>query len=590
MFNRIISISISPATALWVVGLMWLLPFVILHHHLPIPAFYGEWVAAVLGLAALSPLLRQSAWQPIRVPQIALVLPGLAAIVCMQWMLGMLHSHQYALLVLSYLAWAFLLMLLGNHLRSELGWEKIATTLSWCLVAGGLANAFIVGLQYAMQSGLAIPYMPKLHGYGAIAQANHFADYMALATASLLYLYAGQKIKLKPFFVVMVLFLAMLSFSGSRSSWLYLGLLTVLAIALQIIAIRQQSGSRSKRSLLRVSLTLLPLFALVQLLIHWLPGAGALVTLPAERLIAEVGNVSGVSARWQIWHESWRMFIESPWLGIGAGQMRWQSFLLLDHPGTVGTIGVFEHAHNLILHLLTEMGPGAALLVIIGTVAWLRGFRWREMTLETWWVLALLAILGTHSMLEYPLWYTYFLGIAAFLLGAGEEKQAEVQLPRMGRPVVAVTMVMGFIMVGSLAVANAKLETWLYQAMKGEITTQQQPQFFEALNWVHDNSVLAPYAELMYATALVPNPYRLDAKLWVSESAMRFVPMRKIAYRHVLLLKLNGDHPAAVRQLNRTLIAFPGNFTKELETMPFTYWQDYLDVLSEARPIPVKKK
>ncbi|NOS96050.1 MAG: hypothetical protein HOP26_06475 [Methylotenera sp.] len=504
----------------------------------------------------------------------------------------MLHSHQYALLVLSYLAWAFFLVILGSYLRREFGWEKISTTLALFLVMGGLVNAGIVALQYAMQSGLALSWLPKLNGYGALSQANHFADYTALATASLIYLYAKGRFSLKVFAVYLTLFLAMLAFSASRSSWLYLTAFTVLAIGLQVNAMRQRTGSTNMRSLLRVSLVLLPAFAVVQLFINFIVPDG-LVVLATDRLIESV-NATSTSQRWQLWHESWRMFLQSPWLGIGAGQIRWQSFLLLDTPSAVGAVGLFEHAHNLFLNLLTEMGIGAPLLVLAGIFAWLRGFKWRELSLESWWLLGLLSVLGIHSMLEYPLWYTYFLGIAAVLLGAGEEKLTTVSLPKvgitLGRTAMAGLMLIGMVNLASMVMANAKLETWLLRAMRGDIATQEQPQFFEALNWVHANSLLAPYSELMYATALVIDTNKLDSKLWLSQSAMRFVPMRKIAYQHVLLLKLNGDHTGAVKQLNRTLIAYPGKFTKELEAMPFKYWQDYLDVLSEARPIPQKKK
>ncbi len=588
MLNRIYTNVTSPNLSMAFLGLMFLVPFVSLYHHLPIPSFYGEWIAAVLGLAAMLPMLCKASWQPLRIPQIALVFPGLAAILAMQWMLGMLHSHQYALLVLSYLTWAFFLVVLGSYLRRELGWEKVAITLAWFLVIGGLVNAVVVALQYAMQSGLTIPLIPKLNGYGAISQVNHFADYTALAIASLIYLYAKGRFSLNAFSIVLALFLAMLAFSGSRSSWLYLTALTVLAIGMQVNAMKQRMGSTKMRSLLRVSLVLLPAFALVQLLIHWLMPDG-LVVLVTERLIESV-NAGSTSQRWQLWQESWRMFMQSPWLGIGAGQIRWQSFLLLDTPSAIGAVGLFEHAHNLFLHLLTEMGVGAPLLVLAGIVAWLRGFKWRELSLETWWLLGLLSVLGIHSMLEYPLWYTYFLGITALLLGAGEEKLTPVNLPKSGRLIVTGLMLIGAVNLATMAIANAKLETWLLRAMRGDIDTQEQPQFFEALNWVHANSLLAPYAELMYATALVIDTNKLDSKLWLSQSAMRFVPMRKIAYQHVLLLKLNGDHASAVKQLNRTLIAYPGKFTKELEAMPFKYWQDYLDVLSEARPIPIKKK
>lgn len=582
----------SAKFSLWLIGLMFLLPFVSLYHHLPIPSFYGEWVAAALGLAAMLPLLRTTAWQPLQIPQIALVFLGLAAILAMQWMLGMLHSHQYALLVLSYLTWAFFLVILGSYLRREFGWEKIATMLAWFLVVGGLINVAIVALQYAMQSGLNIPFMPKLNGYGAVSQVNHFANYVALATASLIYLYAKGRFGLKVFALGLALFLSMLAFSGSRSSWLYLTAFTVLAVGLQVNAMRQRTGSTNMRSLLRVSLVLLPAFAVVQLFIHFIVPDG-LVVLATERLIESV-NASSTSQRWQLWQASWHLLMQSPWLGVGFGQMSWQSFLLLDAPVSANTPRIFDQSHNLFIHLLTEMGIGAPLLVLAGVVAWLRGFKWRALNLETWWLLGLLSVLGIHSMLEYPLWYTYFLGITAMLFGAGEEKFSAIKIPKtgalLGRGVIVLLLLAGAVNLASLVIANHKLETWLHRAIKGDINMQQQAQFYDALQWVHHYSVLSPYAELMMATSLTIAPNHIDDKLWVSQSALRFMPARYIAYRHVLLLKLKGDHAGAVKQLNRTLIAYPGKFIKELEAMPFKYWQDYLDVLRDARPIPQKGK
>jgi O-antigen ligase len=591
MLNRLFTSITSPVTSLYLIGLMCCLPFTVAYHHLPIAAFYGEWLSAALGVLAMLTLLGKGFWQHFKLPQISLVFLGLASIIGMQWMLGMLHSSQYALLVLSYLAWGFVLVILGSYLRQALGWEKIALTLAWFIVLGGALNVVFVGLQLALKSGVALSFMPKLPGYGALAQVNNFADYMALATASLMYLYAKGRVTLKPFLVGLVLFITMLAFSGSRSAWLYLGAITLLAIGLQIKAIKQRTGSPHIRSLLRMSLLLLPLFAVIQLLLHNIV-PDSLISLPAEELMEGL-NDKTASLRLQIWQTSWHLFTQNPWLGIGAGQMRWQSFLLLDTPNINATKMILEHSHNLFIHLLTEMGVAAALFVLIGLVAWARSFKWRELDLEAWWLIALLAIIGIHSMLEYPLWYTYFLGVFAFLLGAGEEKITQLKLPQAGQAAVLATtgifMLISIVNLSTLLIANNKLEANVMNALKGNASGLALDNYLNDMTWVHNNSLLAPYAELLLARSLKANSQHLTDQLSLSQSAMRFSPMRKIAYKNVLLHKLNQDQPSAVKQLNRTLIAYPGKFKNELEALPMKYWQDYLDVLSEARPIPIKK-
>ena len=592
MLNRLTTSVTSPITSLYLIGLMFCLPFTVAYHHLPIAAFYGEWLSAALGVLAMLTLLGKGFWQHFKLPQISLVFLGLASIIGMQWMLGMLHSSQYALLVLSYLALGFVLVILGSYLRQALGWEKIVNTLAWFMLAGGVLNVVFVGMQVAFRSGVSMPFMPNFPAYGALGQVNNFADFMALATASLMYLYAKGKISLKPFLLGLVFFITMFAFSGSRSSWLYLGAITLLAIALQIKSIKHQAGSTSIRSLLRVSLLLLPLFAIIQLLLHnTLPDD--LISLPTEELITGL-NDKTTSIRVQFWQTSWHLFTQSPWLGIGAGQMRWQTFVLFDTPALNPAKIIFEHSHNLFLHLLTEMGVAAALLVLVGLASWVRSFKWRELNLETWWLIALLSVIGIHSMLEYPLWYTYFLGVFAFLLGAGEDRYNQIQLPTIGKvtlkAVLTFVMVIGIFNLSTMWIGNGILEKQLRLiTKKSSMTSDGESKFLQDMQWVHKNSVLSPYAEIFLATSIKPDPNQLDSQLWLSQSAMRFSPSRNIAYQDVLLLKMNGDQAGAVIQLNRALRAFPGNFTKVLERFPMQYWQPYLDVLTEARPIKKKK-
>ena len=52
-------------------GLMCLLPFLQPLHRYPLTSFYSEWLAFVLGIAALAPLAGKRVWQDMSVPVIA---------------------------------------------------------------------------------------------------------------------------------------------------------------------------------------------------------------------------------------------------------------------------------------------------------------------------------------------------------------------------------------------------------------------------------------------------------------------------------------------------------------------------------------
>jgi O-antigen ligase len=588
----------SANTSLNLIGLLVFLPFIVAHHRLPIPSFYGEWLAAVLGLFALFPLLKREAWQPLEIPQIALIFVGFVAIVCIQLMLGMLQSNPYGLLVMGYLVWAFLLVVLGNYLRRQLGWDKVAITIAWGILAGGIVNIVFVGLQYLTRLGVQIPYMPNISGFGAIGQLNHFASYIALGVASLIYLLFKKRLKVVTALVIGLLFFALLAFSGSRSTWLYLSALAVLAALLRGMSIRHFSTTsalqiKQSRQLLWFAILLLPMFGVMQ----WLLGhfTSGVVVLPNNRLIAELGSttpVGGLAVRLHIWHESVLLFLQSPWLGIGVGQTRWMSFFMLDHGWKVHLPGSYEHAHNLVLHLLVEMGFAGGLLLLAGLFAWLRGFQWKNIQLDSWYLLALLSIIGIHSMLEYPLWYAYFLGLTAFLLGAGDEKHQQINMRytghSIGRLAFCALLIFSIGLAMNTLLANKKLEHWVTKGIRGQINKQNQVQFYQAVDWVADQSVLSPYANVIYALSIRPNKKNIEQKLALNDVSLRTMPTHGSAYRHVLLLELNQQHEQAVQYLRRALQAFPQQFKPELEKLPVEHWDLYLRLFSEAIAKPAK--
>ena len=532
---------------LWLLGLMCLLPFLSAHHQLPIPSFYGELAAAVLGLAATSALLAPSAWQPFQLPRIALLPLGLVALILLQFLTGGIVHPQQAQLGMLYLLWAMLLMVLAHHLRQQLGWERFVLVLSWSLLAGGVFSAMVVVSQLAgWQSPLLVPRRVA-QVYGNLGQANHFADYVALALGSLLYLDLKQRLPAALTVLLATMFLIMLALSGSRSSWLYL-----LAFSMSSMWLSRREG---RRHLMLLSMLLLPVFLLVQQVVPWmtsLAGSAAMQT-PNERLFQEV---AGTGVRLQLWQQAWQMFIGSPWLGVGFGQFDWNSFVLIERMPAL-TVEPAEHAHNLLLHLLAEMGVLGGLLVLLLGGLWLAGCLRGESTPERWWVLALLMVLGIHSLLEYPLWYTYFLGIAAMLLGAGDARPLSLELQRIGRWALAAMLLLGSMGLISLTQSYAQLEHWMQRGLRGQVQDAQLPDITRDLMQVHQESLLSSYVELVLAASLAPSVEQLDDKLLLNQAAMRFSPIRMVVYRHVLLLALKGDRVAALVQLRRAMRAYP---------------------------------
>jgi hypothetical protein len=206
---------------------------------------------------------------------------------------------------------------------------------------------------------------------------------------------------------------------------------------------------------------------------------------------------------------------------------------------------------------MAELGLFAAVLLIASAFLWIKSASKAPFTLEQWWMWALLSVLGIHSFLEYPLWYSYFLGIAAILLGAGEIKQLRPDFSRIGRSAFIVMLLFGLYGMLGIAQSYSKLEHIINRAQHHQIADGELKNVNQELLRLHKESMLTPYVELMYATSLVPSKSQLDNQLYITESAMHFFPTKEVAYHYLELLELKGDKVAAERQRALVKKAYP---------------------------------
>jgi len=145
----------------------------------------------------------------------------------------------------------------------------------------------------------------------------------------------------------------------------------------------------------------------------------------------------GSDARVNTWLNTWALIKMHPWTGVGFGAYNF-AWTLTPFPGR--STAFFDHSHNLLLQLAVELGLPAALLVLCLLAASLwagrRGLTAAqdERAVSARTALFMLAIVAVHSLLEYPLWYAYFLLPTAALWGwyaglAGEAAEAPAPQP-----------------------------------------------------------------------------------------------------------------------------------------------------------------
>ncbi len=291
------------------------------------------------------------------------------------------------------------------------------------LVMAGILSAAIGAVQVFAPQGadghwIAISALEG-RASGNLRQPNHLSSVLLWSVVALLWLAesmgtgwfsarSGRRVGLYLGLLALIFGLVL---SASRT-----GMLGVLALA--IWGALDRKLSRRTRVLLCVS----PLiYALCWVgLTAWADASGH-VFGGAARLRSEA-DIS--SSRFGIWADTLELIAKRPWFGVGWGEFN-LAWSLTPFPGR--PVAFFDHTHNLLLQLVVELGAPLALLVT-ALLAWSLWRAWKAgctsvassdhppaALVRSAWMMVLLV--AWHSLLEYPLWYAYFLLPAAFAWG-----------------------------------------------------------------------------------------------------------------------------------------------------------------------------
>jgi len=540
--------------SLWLVGCMWVVPFLVPFKYMPIPSFHGEAAAALFGLLAMTALLPFAGRLP--VPRVAWLPIAFVLLIVLQISLGKLAYHQHGLLGALFLLWAFGLVLLGGLLRRELGLGRVATTLAWFLFAGALCSA-IIGLaqlfdSYEFLRGFVTPPSDRFV-WANLAQPAHLADYLTLGSISAGFLWATGRLRSVYLALALSLIVYVLAFTGSRAPWFYLGTLAIISAWFWV-------GERSalNRRLLLFSVgAFAALVVISKLALLLTPLLDASSAAALQRML---GQSDLREERPLMWRLAWHVFQQSPALGIGFRQLAEHYFYVNAELSPWHSLRFTDHAHNIAVQVLVEFGVTGLAVLLAGVLLWAAGWLRQPRTPALWWLIGLTAVLAIHSMLEYPLWYTFFLGIAAVLLGLGEARTVEFSSARRSAFQAAIggALLLGWLVFFQIFLDYMVLEGFLaFRFRYLHATAEVNKRAKETLLEVHRTSLLAPWVELGLARSIEIDRAHLADKLAVNGRAMRAFPIEDVTYRQAMLLGLAGLQEQAQQQWDRAVLIYP---------------------------------
>jgi hypothetical protein len=283
------------------------------------------------------------------------------------------------------------------------------------------------------------------------------------------------------------------------------------------------------------------------------------------RLFAEV---AGPSPRLALMRTAWAALGEHPWLGQGAGNYSWASFVAAaSHTGDEPFM-VAEHAHNFAFQLAAEFGVPATVVVLLLLLFWARQFLRQQWRPEHVWCASILGIGVVHSLLEYPLWYAYFLGPTALLLGATDTGKAITLAGRRVTIYLVLAMLAGALILSDLRADYSKIEVASYRPLAADSDRETAWKItMDRLLKLHRESLLSPWVLMAFTNLAEPSRQLAQDRADLCERGIQFAPARLLVTRCAMQLAISGQDAKALNLVSSTLRAFPAERGATIEEL-----------------------
>jgi O-antigen ligase len=310
--------------------------------------------------------------------------------------------------------------------------DGVAELFFGALAVAGAVGLLLAGVQvfvpgWADGTWIAAPNMVG-RAVGNLRQPNHFSTLLVFAAASMAWLGARRRLSAGVAALGVAACIGGIVLTASRTGMVAMVFLSAWGVL-----------DRRLPRTLRVALVAAPL-----LYGAWWGGMWLLsqtdqaVAFAAETRLHDGSDIS--SSRFKIWANVLGLIQQHPWWGVGYGEFN-LAWTLTPFPNR--PVAFFDHTHNVVLQWAVELGlPAATVLSLLALWGWWAlvrpGSSTERKSGEPATVGAAAVIVttaGLHSLLEYPLWYSYFLLPTAFAWGLGlAAREGAARTTDTGRP------------------------------------------------------------------------------------------------------------------------------------------------------------
>lgn len=565
-----------------------IVPFAIPFAYFPISKFYSEIVSLVAGIFIFA--LAAFTKKELKLPPVTIAAFLFAIFALIQPFFVKIYfpgnNHYVALLFV-------ICGLIGIGISSFVDnaqdtFRKVMVFLTWSLVISATIQAIIAYLQYTGKAAEFSSYLLVGQGdindgsniFGNIGQPNQFTDFVSIGFVALVYLFIIGQINLIVFIAYGILFSLAITFTARRGVLLYY---VVMIFTAGWVWLRNRKDNDKQVSYKKILIVLAAVFvgiilvqAIFPKLVSLFASSPASTTTGLERLS---GDAIGQSTyrRFYEWYKAIVLFTQHPFFGVGWYQYPREGIYIMQTAQfsyIPMNMKLYTHCHNSLFNIMAESGIiGTIILVGYGIGYSIFALLRKINSVESLFAVLLSIPILTHSFLEYPLWYAYFMVLLVIFLAFAP---ARVVLQNKGLHKVVSAVVFAVLMLFSY---NA------YQVNNELTSYTQTPTDYDDYvtnvtglrSYIDNNSMWSLPAMMVLDNYIMPGSQATSAVMSPAEQ-LRYVdqlanalPYPGALLKQIIVHKMTGDNAGANQYANVLAHAYPyyqAQFISQLSTNP----------------------
>ncbi len=236
---------------------------------------------------------------------------------------------------------------------------------------------------------------------------------------------------------------------GNAATTSRTGLLHMLLVCGLVMFWAWRSRSPMPRLSPRLAFWTLAMYLLANWGLPWC--LGLLTGQDVIDALTRMGHNEGCGSRRVLWANVVELIGQKPWTGWGWGELKYAHYITAYEGGPEKRFcEILGNAHNLPLHLAVTLGlpvTAALGLALLAALAWAQPWTSASPTHQLAW--SVLAVIGLHSLLEFPLWYGPFqmavllCGVLLRMPSTGWQARSSRSLPLIGGLLLATVCLVG---------------------------------------------------------------------------------------------------------------------------------------------------